>query len=152
MKSKTNNDRVGSIKLAKVHLVNMMSESHLLDDAGRIELDLLVQRAKLGKSIASLKTGIIGYLKREGVFDSLPRGSDNFSAKRRKAMADLRFGNQMDLVFTIMMDRLSFYEQQVFTREQEIRKNARVSEDIRLLMTIPRYRLLPRIPSLTVYR
>ena len=51
-------------------------------------MDLLIQRVKLGRSIATTKNGIIGYLK----------GRDNFSRKRRDAMNAIRFGNQKDLV------------------------------------------------------
>ena len=35
-----------------------------------------------------------------------------------------------------MLERLSFYEQQAFTLDQEIRKNAKVSEDVKLLISI----------------
>ena len=80
------NDRVDSIKLAKLHLVGMIPESHLLDENERIFRDLLIQRVKLGRSVSSTKNSIIGYLKREGIFDNLPKTEDNFSAKRRKAM------------------------------------------------------------------
>ena len=36
-----------------------------------------------------------------------------------------------------MMNCLSFYEQQAFTMDQKIRKNAKVSEDVKLLISIP---------------
>ena len=70
-----------SVKLAKLHLVGMIPESHLLDENDRIFRDLLIQRVKLGKSISSTKNSIIGYLKREGIFDNLPESNDNFSVK-----------------------------------------------------------------------
>ena len=66
-KSKKKNDRVDSIKLAKLHLVGMIPESHLLDENDRIFRDLLIQRVKLGRSTSSTKNSIIGYLKREGI-------------------------------------------------------------------------------------
>ena len=50
----------------------MIPESHLLNEDARISRDLLIQMVKLGRSIATTKNGIIGYLKREGLFDSLP--------------------------------------------------------------------------------
>jgi hypothetical protein len=58
---------------------------------------MLVQRVKLGKSISAIKNSIIGYLNREGIFDSLPKSSDNFSDTRRKAMKKIRFGNEKDM-------------------------------------------------------
>ena len=67
---------------------------------------------------------IIGYLKREGLFDSLPKTNDNFSKKRRKAMNAIAFGNRKDIVLGSIIERLSFYEQQAFKLDQEIRKNA----------------------------
>lgn len=137
IKSKKKNDRVDSVKLAKLHLVDMIPESHLLGDDARIFRDILIQRVKLGKAIASTKNGIIGYLKREGLYDSLPKTNDNFSKKRRTAMNRISFGNQKDLVLRAMLDRLSFYEQQAFTMEMEMRKNAKVSDDVRLLISIP---------------
>lgn len=137
IKSKKKNDRVDSLKLARLHLVNMIPESHLLSEDDRISRDLLLQRVKLGKSIASLKNSIIGYLKREGLYASLPESVDNFSRKRRDAMKAIRFGNQKDLVLKTMLDRLAFHEQQAFTIELEIRKNAKVSDTVKLLISIP---------------
>ena len=102
-KSKKKNDRVDSLKLAKLHLVNMIPESHLLDEQDR-DKDLLIQRVKLGKSMASTKNAIIGYVKREGLFDGLPETEDNFSKRRRIAIKAIRFGNQKDLVLRTMMD------------------------------------------------
>ncbi|EQD71131.1 transposase IS116/IS110/IS902 family protein, partial [mine drainage metagenome] len=72
-KSKKKNDRVDSLKLAKLHLVGMIPESHLLDDEERIRRDLLIQRVKLGKLTASTKNSIVGYLKREGLSTSFPK-------------------------------------------------------------------------------
>ena len=136
-KSKKKNDRVDSIKLAKLHLVGMIPESHLLDENDRIFRDLLIQRVKLGRSTSSTKNSIIGYLKREGIFDNLPKSNDNFSVKRRKAMKEIRFNNQKDLVLTTMMDRLEFFEKQIISLENEIKKTANESEDVKLLMSIP---------------
>ena len=137
IKSKKKNDHVDSNKLARLHLVDMIPESHLLNEDARISRDLLIQRVKLGRSITTTKNGIIGYLKREGLFDSLPKTRDNFSRKRRVAMNAIRFGNQKDLVLRSMLERLSFYEQQAFTLDQEIRKNAKISGSVKLLISIP---------------
>ena len=131
------NDRVDSLKLAKLHLVGMIPESHLLGDDERIRRDLLIQRVKLGKSTSSTKNSIIGYLKREGLFNGLPEANDNFSEKRRKAMKQIRFGNQKDLILSTMMGRLEFYEKQIIPLESEIRKTANDSDDVKFLMSIP---------------
>ena len=80
---------------------------------------------------------VIGYLKREGIFDNLPESNDNFSVKRRKAMREIRFNNQKDLVLTTMLDRLEFFEKQIIPLEMEIKKTAKESEDVKLLMSIP---------------
>ena len=137
VKSKKKNDKVDSIKLAKLHLVNMIPESHLLDEDDSIFRDLLIQRVGLGKSISSTKKSILGYLKREGINDSLPKTGDNFSKSRKKAILAIRFGNQKDIVLKSMMDRLSFFGEQAISMEREIRKTARISEDVKLLITIP---------------
>ena len=115
----------------------MIPESHLLDENERIFRDLLIQRGKLGKSISSAKNYIIGYLKREGIFDKLPETSENFSARRRKAMREIRFNNQKDVVLTAMIDKLEFFEKQSISMENEIKKSAKESEDVKLLMSIP---------------
>jgi hypothetical protein len=117
--------------------VDMIPKSHLLEEDERIFRDILIQRVKLGRSIATTKNSIIGYLKREGLFDSLPKTRDNFSRKRRVAMNAIRFGNQKDIVLRSMLERLTFYEQQAFTLDLEIRKNTRVSDDVKLLISIP---------------
>jgi len=136
-KSRKKNDKVDSLKLAKLHLVGMIPESHLLGEEERIFRDLLIQRVKLGKSISSAKNSIIGYLKREDVFSKLPETKDNFSMKRRKTMREIRFGNGKDLVLKTMLDRLGFLEKQIVPIEAEIKKLAKDSEDARLLMSIP---------------
>ena len=46
VKSKKKNDRVDSLKIAKLHMVGMLPESHLLDREDQIVRDLLVQRVK----------------------------------------------------------------------------------------------------------
>jgi hypothetical protein len=95
-----------------------------------------VQRVKLGVEIGRLKNRVIGYLKREGVYDSLPRTGDNFSARRRHAIRSLRFNDKRDLVLGTMMDRLHFLEKQCMPLEDSVRENARVSDDVKILMTI----------------
>ena len=137
VKSKRKNDHVDLVKLAKLHLVNMIPESHLLSEEERIFRDLLIQRAKLGQEITKMKTSIISYLKREGLFDSLPESSENFSDKRRKAMESIRFNNDKDVVFKTMLNRLKFLEDQIPPLEERIKSRARESEDVKLLMSIP---------------
>ena len=136
VKSKKKNDRVDSLKIAKLHMAGMLPESHLLDRDQQIVRDLLVQRAKLGVEIGRLKNSLIGYLKREGVYDSLPKSGDNFSVKRRQAIHSLKFNDDRDLVLGTMMDRLEFLEEQCVPLESKVRMNARLSDDVRLLMTI----------------
>ncbi len=92
---------------------------------------------KLGKSISSIKNNIIGYLKREDLFSKLPETKDNFSAKRRKAMREIRFGNQTDLVLKTMLNRLEFFEKQIIPLEEEIKKATKESGGVKLLMSIP---------------
>jgi transposase len=137
MKSKKKNYRADSLKLAKLHLVNMLPESHLLSEEDRIFRNLIIQRAKLGQEIAKVKTSVISYLKREGLFDSLPESSENFSDKRRKAMESIKFNNDKDVVFKTMLNRLKFLEDQILPIEERIKSRARESEDVKLLMTIP---------------
>jgi hypothetical protein len=55
-------------------------------------------------------TSAVSYLKREGVYQSLPEASDNFSARRREAIRSLRFNDDSDPVLKTMMDRLSSQE------------------------------------------
>jgi transposase len=136
VRSKKKNDRVDSLKIAKLHMAGMLPESHLLDRNDQIARDLLVQRVKLGVEIGRLKNSVIGYLKREGVYDSLPRTGDNFSARRRKAIHSLRFNDERDLVLGTMMDRLRFLEKQCTPLEDTVRENARLSDDVKILMTI----------------
>ena len=136
VKSKRKNDRVDSLKIAKLHMAGMLPESHLLDRDDQIVRDLLVQRVKLGVEIGRLKNSVIGYLKREDVYDSLPRTGDNFSARRRRAIHSLRFNDDRDLVLGTMMDRLHFLERQCAPLEDSVRENAKLSDDVKILMTI----------------
>jgi transposase len=137
VKSKKKNDKIDSLKIAKLHLVGMLPKSHLLDREEQIVRDLLIQRVTLGVEIGRLKNRIIGYLKREGVYHSLPKTYDNLSATRRLAISSLRFNDQRDLVLKTMMERLEFLEGQCIPLECEIRKAAKKSDDVKLLLTIP---------------
>ncbi|MEM4058519.1 MAG: transposase [Thermoplasmata archaeon] len=121
VKSKKKNDHVYSIKLAKLHLVDMLPKSHLLSQ---------------DEQISNLKNSIIGYLKREDLFNRLPESDNNFSVKRTKAIKDIQFGDQRDLVLKTMMNHLEFLEKQETPIEKEIKKIARANDDVKLLMTI----------------
>ncbi len=79
----------------------------------------------------------ISYLKREGLFDTIPESSDNLSDKRRKAMESITFNNDKDVVLRTMLNRLEFLEKQIPPIEERIKARARESEDVKLLMTIP---------------
>ena len=136
VRSKKKNDRVDSLKIAKLHMAGMLPESHLLDRGQQIVRDLLVQRVKLGVEIGRLKSSMIGYLKREGVYGCLPKSTDNFSVRRRRAIRSLRFNDKRDLVLGTMMDRLEFLEGQCVPLEDSVRENAGLSDDVRILMTI----------------
>ena len=137
VKSKKKNDHVDSVKLAKIHMMNMIPESHLLSEEERIFRDLLIQRQKIGSEISRMEVSIIGYLKREGLYNSLPESNENFSDKRRKAMESITFNNDKDVVFKTMISRLKFLEDQIPPIEERIKSRARESEDVKLLMTIP---------------
>lgn len=137
VRSKKKNDRADSLKIAKLHLAGLLPESHLLPQTEQIERDLLIQRVKLGSEIGRMKSRIISYLKREGVYNSLPKSKDNFSARKRTAIASLRFNDDRDLVLKTMVDRLEFMEAQCEPLEQRIRLNARDNKYVRILMSIP---------------
>ena len=125
------------MKLAKLHLVNMISESHLLSEEKRIFLDLLIRRAKLGQEISRMKSSIISCLKKEGLFDALPESSDNFSDRRRNAMENIKFNSDKDVVLKTMINRPEFLEDQISPIEERIKARARKSVGVKLLMTIP---------------
>jgi hypothetical protein len=52
----TKKERLDSLKIAKLHLVGMRPESHLLTREEQIRRDLLIQRVKLGVEIGKLKS------------------------------------------------------------------------------------------------
>jgi len=137
VRSKKKNDVADSLKIAKLHMAGMLPESHLLDRKEQIVRDLLVQRVKLGVEIGRLKNSVIGYLKREGVYDSLPKSRDTFSSKRRQAIHTLKFYDNRDLILNTMLDRLEFLEKQCIPLEDNVRESARVNDDAKLLMSIP---------------
>jgi transposase len=137
VKSKKKNDRADSLKIAKLHLAGLLPESHLLSRDEQIERDLLIQRVKLGLEIGRMKSSILSYLTREGVIQSLPEMSDNFSVARRLAIQSLKFDDDRDIVLRTMMDRLEFMEGQCEPLEERIRKNARDNKLVRIIMSIP---------------
>jgi hypothetical protein len=58
--------------------------------------DLLVQRVMLVEEIRKIKQRIIAYLKREDVYLSFPKTSDNFSRARRDAIRSVKFDSDDD--------------------------------------------------------
>ena len=137
VKSKKKNDKVDSQKLAKLHSVGMIPEAHLLDRQDQVFRDLLLQRLKLGAEISRAKNSLIGYLKREGLFQTLPETTDHFSQERREAMRGISFGDDRDLVLSTLLARLEFVEKLTVPVEKRIKAQAKESEDVKLLMTIP---------------
>jgi transposase len=137
VKSKKKNDRVDSVKLARLHSVGMLPEAHLLEREEQITRDLLLQRLKLGQEIGRLKSTIIGYLKREGVYQGLPDSTNHFSALRRNTIRGLSFGDERDLVLSSLMDRLEFAEKLADQFEERIRQRVKENDDVKLLMSIP---------------
>ena len=110
-KSKKKNDKIDSMKLAKLHFAGMIPESRLLTHEEQIGRDVLIQRVKLGVDIGQIKNSIIGYLKREGVYENLPKSRETFSVRRVEAMKSLKFGDQRDLVLKSLLDRIQFLEE-----------------------------------------
>jgi len=53
------------------------------------------------------------------------------------AILSLKFNDDRDLVLKTMMERLEFPESQCIPLDDEIRKIARRSDDVKLIMTIP---------------
>lgn len=137
VKSKKKNDKADSLKIAKLHLAGMLPESHLLTREEQIARDLLIQRVKLGVEIGRMKSRIISYLKREGVYGSLPMSRKNFSVRRRVAISSLKFEDDRDLVLKTMIDRLEFMERQCEPLEERIRKNARENRYVKIIMSVP---------------
>jgi transposase len=137
VRSKKKNDKADSLKIARLHLARMLPESHLLDKDEQVRRDLLIQRVKLGREVGKTKTIITSYLKREGVYTTLPQTSRAFSLARREAMRSQRFNDDRDLVVDSMMEKLEFLEKQSTRFEERVKVLVRESDDVRLLMTIP---------------
>jgi transposase len=137
VRSKKKNDKADSEKIARLLFMDMLPESHLLTREEQIVRDLLIQRVKLGVEIRRTKNSVISYLKREGVFTTLPKTDDNFSVTRREAIDALRFGDDRDLVLRTMMEKIGFYEARCAPLEERVRALVKENEDVRLLMTIP---------------
>src|SRR2546427_5642292 len=96
VRSKKKNDRIDSLKIARLHMAHILPESHLLSREEQVKRDLLIQRVTLGKEIGKMKLKLIAYLKREDVYLSLPESSDSFSRERRQAIRSMRFGGDGD--------------------------------------------------------
>jgi transposase len=137
VRSKKKNDSIDSLKIARLHMVGMLPESHLLSQDEQIQRDFLLERVKLGVEISRMKNCVINYIKREGLYESLPPSTDSLSVARRHAMRSLELGYRRDLLLSTMMDRLEFLEKQCMPLDQSIRDLARTDDDVRLLMTIP---------------
>lgn len=56
--------------------------------------------------------------------------------KRRKVMIEIIFVNEKDLALKIMLDHLEFIEKKTMLLDTEIRKIAKASDDVKLLVSI----------------
>ena len=137
VRSKKKSDKVDSQKLAKLRSVGMIPEAHLLEREDQIFRDLLIQRVKIGAEVSQIKNGIIGYLKREGLFQDLPDSVANFSEERSEPIRAISFRDDRDLVLSTMTNRLEFTEKLAPSLEKRIKAQAKENEDVRLLMSIP---------------
>jgi transposase len=136
VRSKKKNDRADSLKIARLHMAGMIPESRLLDREEQVKRDLLIQRVQLGAEIGRVKTRIIHYLRREDLYNSLPKTVNKFSVERRRAIESLRLNDDRDLVIKALMDKLRFLEMQCLPFEERIRQVAKESDDVKLLMSI----------------
>jgi len=136
VKSKKKNDKADSLKIARLHMSGMLPESHLLDREEQVKRDLLIQRVQLGAEVGDMKRRIISYLKREDVYNSLPKTEDNFSVTRRLAIESLNFGDDRDLVIRTMMSKLKLLEAMCPPLEERIRQLAGETDDVKLLMSV----------------
>lgn len=136
VRSKKKNDKADSLKIARLHMGGMLPESHLLEREEQVKRDLLIQRVQLGVEIGNVKRRVISYLKREDVYNSLPKAEDNFSVARRLAIESLRFDDDRDLVVRALMRKLRFLEAECKAFEERIRQIAGESEDVKLLMSV----------------
>jgi len=59
MKSKKKNDKVDTLKIAKLHMAGMLRESHLLGRNQQVSRELLVERVKLCVETGRLKSSLI---------------------------------------------------------------------------------------------
>ncbi|EQD50615.1 transposase IS116/IS110/IS902 family protein, partial [mine drainage metagenome] len=91
----------------------------------------------MGAEISQVKNSLIGYLKRESLFQGLPDTTDHFSQERRVAMRGISFGDDRDLVLSTMLARLEFIEKLTAPLEKRIKAQAKENDDVKLLMTIP---------------
>jgi len=136
VKSRKKNDKADSLKIARLHMGGLIPESHLLEREEQIKRDLLIQRVQLGVEIGNVKRRIISYLKREDVYNCLPKTEDNFSVTRRRAIDSLNFGDDRDLVIRTMMRKLRFLEAECPPLEERIRQVAAESDDVKLLISV----------------
>ena len=136
VRSKKKNDRADSLKIARLHMAGMIPESRLLDREEQVKRDLLIQRVQLGAEIGRVKTRILHYLKREDLYDSLPKTANKFSVERRRAIGSLHLNDDRELVIRALMDKLRFLETQCLPFEERIRQVAKENDDVRLLMSI----------------
>ena len=124
VRSKKKSDKVDSQKLAKLRSVGMIPEAHLLEREDQIFRDLLIQRVKIGAEVSQIKNGIIGYLKREGLFQDLPDSVANFSEERSEPIRAISFRDDRDLVLSTMTNRLEFTEKLAPSLEKRIKAQA----------------------------
>jgi transposase len=128
--------RVDARMLADLLRAGMIPESRLLEREEQVKRDLLIQRVRLGAEIGRVKTRILHYLRREDLYNSLPKTANKFSIERRQAIESLHLGDDRDLVIRSLMSKLSFLEAQCLPFEERIRRVAKENDDVKLLMSI----------------
>jgi transposase len=94
-------------------------------------------RKGIGQDIICVKNRIHGFILKNGLRPEFRRKSDIFGASGLTRLHKVKFGDQRDCIFKVLLDQLANLDKQKKELNKEIAKISIKNDQVSLLMTIP---------------
>jgi len=135
--SKSKTDEKDSVILAQLLRLNYLPLAYIPSPENMRIRELLRMRIKIGQETTCIKNRIHGFIVVNGLRPQFKNKSDMFGVSGQKKLHEIRFGDQRDCVFQVLLDQLKSFNRQKKELEDAIAKISIKNDQVVLLMTIP---------------
>jgi len=135
--SKSKTDEKDSLILAQLLRLNYLPLAYIPSPGTLRTRELLRMRKGIGQDIICVKNRIHGFILKNGLRPEFRRKSDIFGASGLTRLHKVKFGDQRDCIFKVLLDQLANLDKQKKELNKEIAKISIKNDQVSLLMTIP---------------